>query len=75
MARIKTVLTERVKVHNEAVKLVNEKQAGNSSIPSPPSHADILLSLNQQTINKRTEFSRRVRQALNYWRRRQPLFT
>ena len=70
MARIKTVLTERQNVHNQAVNLVSQKEAGKVSTES-----DLVLQQNQRSIHKRAEIKRKVRKSLNYRKRRQVLFT
>lgn len=70
MARIKTVLTERQKIHQQATNLIDQKESGNVSTES-----DLVLQENQNQIYKRAEIKRKVRKGLNYVQRRQPLFT
>lgn len=70
MSRIKTVLTERQLIHNQAVNLISQKESGNVSTES-----DLVLKENQNQIYKRAEIKRKVRKTLNYVKRRQPLFT
>ena len=70
MSRIKTVLTERQLIHNQAVNLISQKESGNVSTES-----DFVLKENQNQIYKRAEIKRKVRKTLNYVKRRQPLFT
>lgn len=70
MARIKTVLTERQTIHNQAVNLIEQKESGNVSTES-----DLVLQENQNQIYKRAEIKRKVRKTLNYVKRRQTLFT
>jgi hypothetical protein len=70
MARIKTVLTERQKIHEQATNLIAQKESGTVSTES-----DLVLQENQNQIYKRAEIKRKVRKGLNYVKRRQPLFT
>lgn len=70
MARIKTVLTERQKIHEQATNLITQKETGRVSTES-----DLVLQENQNQIYKRAEIKRKVRKGLNYVKRRQPLFT
>lgn len=70
MARIKSVLTERQLTHNQAVKLISQKESGKVSTES-----DLVLEENQHQIYKRAEIKRKVRKGLNYMKRRQVLFT
>ena len=70
MARIKTVLTERQKVHQKATDLISKKETGVLDTES-----DLILQENQNQIYKRAEIKRKVRKSLNYAKRRQPLFT
>ena len=69
MARLKTVLTERKLIHEQAVKLVAQKESGQVD-----SESDLVLEENQKQIYKRAEAKRKVRKSLNYGRKRQPLF-
>lgn len=70
MARIKSVLTERQLIHNQAVNLISQKETGKVSTES-----DLVLEENQHQIYKRAEIKRKVRKGLNYMKRRQVLFT
>lgn len=70
MARIKSVISERQLIHNQAVNLIAQKESGTVSTES-----DLVLQENQHQIYKRAEIKRKVRKTLNYVKRRQPLFT
>lgn len=69
MARIKTVLTERKLIHEQAVQLVSSNAA------SEKTEADLLLEADEQAVRRRTEMKRWVRKLINYRQRRDPLFT
>lgn len=72
MARIKSVLTERKRVHDRAVELVAIKEGG---MENDITEGDLLMQHNQNRIHKKSEFDRRIRKRLNFHKRRQPLFT
>jgi len=69
MSRIKSVLTERQMIHNQAVKLVAQKEEGKVD-----SESDLILKQNQTEIYKRAEIKRKIRKSLNYMKRRKVLF-
>lgn len=66
MARLKTVLTERKLLHQEALKLVNQEKT--------LSEGDLILEANDRAIKARAEMKRKIRKMLNYRQRRQSLF-
>jgi hypothetical protein len=66
MARIKTVLTERKSIHDQANRLLTQTEA--------KSEADLVLEADEAAIARRAEMKRRVRKIVNYRQRRDPLF-
>lgn len=69
MARIKTVLLERQRMHSQAVHLVAVK-AGEKPIPTG---ADVMLDMQKQERLRLVERKRSFRKAKRYRRRQHPL--
>lgn len=67
MARIKTVLTERQNIFNEAKGLLMNTE--------PKAEGDILMSLDRCEKQKLLETKRKYRQVINYKNKRHPMFT
>lgn len=67
MARIKTVLTERRNIFEEAKELLSQAE--------PKAEGDIVVNLDRHEKQKVLEGKRKYRQVINYKNKRHPLFT
>lgn len=67
MARIKTVLTERRNIFEEARGLLVQAE--------PKAEGDIVIDLDRYEKRKVLESKRKYRQVINYKNKRHPLFT
>lgn len=69
MARIKTVLSERVKTHDKACGLVSALSKGEIL-----QEGDLLVEMQKQDKLKQVQRKRKFRQRINYRTRRPSLF-
>lgn len=70
MARIKTILTERAKMHNKASQLVTAVHESHA----PPQEGELIVNWQKQDKLRQVKRKRKFRQRINYRTRRPSLF-